>query len=121
MKNAGRTNGNGGDDHGGKGGSRGTPPGSARRDPSRGGLGTLSGSPKSRSLTTVVDPVEGLEALPELPASERAFLTDGDIRVPVRRISVGGGEAPVEVYDPSGPRAADLRAGLPKLRQPWID
>ena len=74
-----------------------------------------------RSLATVVDPVEGLEALPELPASERVFLTDGDIRVPVRRINVGAGEPPVDVYDPAGPRAADLRAGLPKLRQPWID
>ena len=28
------------------------------------------------------DPVEGLAPLPELPASERVFLTDGDIRVP---------------------------------------
>jgi phosphomethylpyrimidine synthase len=94
MKNAGRTNGDGGGDQGGKG---------------------------KRTLPTIVDPVEGLEALPELPASERVFLGDGDIRVPVRRISVGGGEAPVDVYDPSGPRAADLHGGLPKLRQPWID
>ena len=85
-----------------------------RRDGGTGGNG-------KRSLTTVVDPVEGLEPLPELPASERVFLTDGDIRVPVRRISVGAGEPPVDVYDPSGPRAADLHVGLPKLRQPWID
>jgi phosphomethylpyrimidine synthase len=74
-----------------------------------------------RSLVTVVDPVEGLAPLPDLPASERAYLTDGDIRVPVRRITVGGGEPPVDVYDPSGPRTADLRQGLPKLRQAWID
>ena len=40
-----------------------------------------------RSLTTIADPVEGLAPLDELPASERVFLTDGDIRVPVRRIS----------------------------------
>jgi len=75
-----------------------------------------------RSLKTITtDPVEGLDALPELPASERVFKTDGDIRVPFRRISVGAGEAPVDVYDPSGPRTADLHAGLPKLRQPWVD
>jgi phosphomethylpyrimidine synthase len=85
-----------------------------------GGVGnTVSGK---RSLATIDDdPVEGLQALPELPASERVFLSDGDLRVPVRRISVGAGEPPVDVYDPSGPRAADLRVGLPKLRQPWID
>jgi len=74
-----------------------------------------------RSLNTIADPVEGLEPLAELPGSERAFLTDGDIRVPVRRISVGANEPPIDVYDPAGPRAADLRVGLPKLRQPWID
>ena len=74
-----------------------------------------------RSLKTVDDPVEGLAPLGELPASERVFLTDGDLRVPVRRITVGGGEPPVDVYDPAGPRAVDPHVGLPKLRQPWID
>jgi len=74
-----------------------------------------------RGLPTIDDPVEGLGPLPELPASERAFLIDGDLRVPVRRISVGGGEPPVDVYDPAGPRGTDPHVGLPKLRQPWID
>ena len=83
-----------------------------------GGTKTVNGK---RSLTTIADPVEGLQTLPELPASERVFLSDGDIRVPVRRISVGAGEPPVDVYDTSGPRGGDLHAGLPKLRQPWID
>src|SRR4051794_15972917 len=86
-----------------------------------GGTGSTDAGDARRSLTTVVDPVEGLEALPELPGSERVVVTDGDISVPMRRINVGGGEAPVDVYDPAGPRSADLRAGLPKLRQPWID
>jgi phosphomethylpyrimidine synthase len=81
-----------------------------------------SGGGGRRSLPTIeVDPVEGLAALPELPASERVFLTDGDIRVPVRRISVGAGEPPIDVYDPAGQRAVDPHVGLPKLRQPWID
>ncbi|HEY7374351.1 MAG TPA: phosphomethylpyrimidine synthase ThiC [Polyangia bacterium] len=100
MNNAGRTNGGGGGTGNGDGGA---------------------GPKGKRSLTTVADPVEGLQPLAELPASERVFREDGDIRVPVRRISVGAGEAPVDVYDPAGPRAADLRAGLSKLRQPWID
>jgi hypothetical protein len=65
-----------------------------------------------RTLPTIAkDPVEGLGPLPELPASERVFLTDGDLRVPVRRISVGGGEPPVDVYDPSGPRGTDPHLG----------
>jgi phosphomethylpyrimidine synthase len=88
------------------------------------GDGKRDGAGKSghRALPTVdVDPVEGLGPLPELPASERVFLTDGDVRVPVRRISVGGDEPPVDVYDPAGPRGADPHHGLPKLRQPWID
>jgi phosphomethylpyrimidine synthase len=81
-----------------------------------------SGGGGRRSLPTIeADPVEGLAALPELPASERVFLTDGDIRVPVRRISVGAGEPPIDVYDPAGQRSVDPHVGLPKLRQPWID
>jgi phosphomethylpyrimidine synthase len=74
-----------------------------------------------RALPTVEDPVEGLTALPELPASERVFLSDGEVRVPVRRISVGGGEPPIDVYDPAGQRSVDPHHGLPKLRQPWIE
>ncbi len=103
MNNAGRTSGGG-------------------RDGGDGGDGKEAKTPSGkRSLTTIVDPVEGLETLPELPASERVYLTDGEIRVPVRRISVGADEPPVDVYDPSGPRGVDPRVGLPKLRQPWID
>jgi phosphomethylpyrimidine synthase len=74
-----------------------------------------------RKLRTVEDPVEGLAPLDELPASERVFLTDGELQVPVRRITVGAGEPPVDVYDPAGPRAVDPHVGLPKLRQPWIE
>jgi phosphomethylpyrimidine synthase len=42
------------------------------------------------------------------------------VRVPMREISVSGGEAPVQVYDTSGPRNADLERGLPALRRDWI-
>ncbi|HXT95806.1 MAG TPA: phosphomethylpyrimidine synthase ThiC [Polyangia bacterium] len=74
-----------------------------------------------RSLPKVDDPVEGLAPLPELPGSSRAFLTDGELQVPVRRIAVGAGEPAIDVYDPAGPRGVDPHVGLPKLRQPWID
>jgi phosphomethylpyrimidine synthase len=88
--------------------------------------GKDSGGNGRRSLPTVqaspdANPVGGLEPLPELPGSERVFISDGDVRVPVRRITVGAGEPPIDVYDPAGPRAADPRVGLPKLRQAWID
>jgi phosphomethylpyrimidine synthase len=42
------------------------------------------------------------------------------VRVPMREISVSGGEPPVRVYDTSGPRNADLERGLPALRRDWI-
>jgi phosphomethylpyrimidine synthase len=42
------------------------------------------------------------------------------VRVPVREVSLSGGEPPLQVYDSSGPRASNLEAGLPPLREPWI-
>ncbi len=43
------------------------------------------------------------------------------LRVPVREVTLSGGEPPVRLYDTSGPQGHDVRAGLPKLRQPWIE
>ena len=42
------------------------------------------------------------------------------IRVPLREVRLADGEAPVRLYDTSGPRPADLKSGLPKLRDPWV-
>ena len=42
------------------------------------------------------------------------------IRVPLREISLSGGEPPLRVYDTSGPPGRDVREGLPPLREPWI-
>jgi phosphomethylpyrimidine synthase len=44
-----------------------------------------------------------------------------DVQVPMREVTLGGGEAPVRLYDTSGPQGHDVREGLPKLRQSWID
>ncbi|MGH9410068.1 MAG: phosphomethylpyrimidine synthase ThiC, partial [Vicinamibacterales bacterium] len=41
------------------------------------------------------------------------------VRVPMREIVLGNGET-LRVYDTSGPREQDSRAGLPKLREPWV-
>ena len=42
------------------------------------------------------------------------------LRVPVREVSLSGGEPPVRLYDTSGPQGRDPREGLPKLRESWI-
>ena len=56
-----------------------------------------------------------------LPASEKVYLVDGELRVPEREISLSGGEPPLRVYDTSGPQGHDVRMGLPKLRKPWVE
>ena len=55
------------------------------------------------------------------PASRRVYV-DGPhgIRVPMREIALSAGEPSLRVYDTSGPRDADVRQGLPRLREPWI-
>jgi phosphomethylpyrimidine synthase len=55
------------------------------------------------------------------PNSSRV-LVDGElgVRVPMREVSLSGGEPPLRVYDTSGPRVHDLQAGLPALRSDWI-
>ena len=42
------------------------------------------------------------------------------LRVPVREVTLTGGEPPVRLYDTSGPQGHDVREGLPKLRAEWI-
>ena len=43
------------------------------------------------------------------------------VRVPMREISLSGGEPPLRVNDTSGPLGVDPHTGLPKLRTPWIE
>src|SRR3954469_1813376 len=42
------------------------------------------------------------------------------LRVPMREVSLSGGEPPLRLYDTSGPQGHDVRGGLPKLRAEWI-
>ncbi|MBI2829410.1 MAG: phosphomethylpyrimidine synthase, partial [Acidobacteria bacterium] len=44
-----------------------------------------------------------------------------EVQVPMREVTLGGGEAPMRLYDTSGPMGHDVRDGLPRLRQAWID
>jgi phosphomethylpyrimidine synthase len=60
-----------------------------------------------------------------IQGSRKVYLEGPDgIRVPVRRVDLSNGEH-FDVYDTSGPytdsdAAIDVRAGLPKIRAPWI-
>ncbi len=55
------------------------------------------------------------------PRSRKAYVAGSHgIRVPVREISLSGGEPPFRVYDTSGPESVDVRKGLPALRASWI-
>jgi phosphomethylpyrimidine synthase len=42
------------------------------------------------------------------------------VRVPMREISLSGGEPSLQVYDTSGPHNVDVNVGLPRLRAEWI-
>src|SRR4051812_14744068 len=55
------------------------------------------------------------------PRSQKIYI-DGsrEVRVPMREIALSGGNPPLRVYDTSGPQGHDTDAGLPKLRQPWV-
>jgi len=55
------------------------------------------------------------------PNSTKVYL-DGPqgVRVPMREISLAGGEPPLRVYDTSGPGGFDVREGLPDVRGSWI-
>src|SRR5262245_24269589 len=55
-------------------------------------------------------------------SNSRKTYTEGpqDVRVPMREIALSGGEPPLLVYDTSGPENVDVKAGLPKLRAPWV-
>src|ERR671913_2568275 len=52
------------------------------------------------------------------PNSRKVYV--GPYKVPVREITLAGGEPPMQVYDSSGPQGHDVREGLPPLRREWI-
>jgi phosphomethylpyrimidine synthase len=55
------------------------------------------------------------------PRSRKIYLEGPQgVRVPMREITLSGGEPPLTVYDTSGPAGFDVHVGLPPLRRPWI-
>src|SRR5437870_12596633 len=54
------------------------------------------------------------------PQSRKIYVDgSGGVRVPMREIGLNNGES-IRVYDTSGPQGHDVKAGLPKLREPWV-
>jgi phosphomethylpyrimidine synthase len=56
------------------------------------------------------------------PNSRKTYISGPHgIRVPMREITLSGGEPPLQLYDTSGPQGHDPRLGLPPLRAEWIE
>src|SRR5262249_7587241 len=90
------------------------------------------------AMSTVTTSAPSPSAIPDrfqvvtgpLPASRKVYVPgprSADLRVAMRDVdlSPSAGEAPVRLYDSSGPytdthAAIDIRAGLPGLRAGWI-
>lgn len=55
------------------------------------------------------------------PSSRKVYVEGRHgIRVPMREISLSGGEPPLRVYDTSGPQGGDVRLGVPDVRGAWV-
>jgi phosphomethylpyrimidine synthase len=54
------------------------------------------------------------------PNSRKVHVDGPRTRVPMREVSLSGGEPPIRLYDTSGPQGVDVRVGLPRLRSAWI-
>ncbi|HWU85657.1 MAG TPA: phosphomethylpyrimidine synthase ThiC [Kofleriaceae bacterium] len=83
--------------------------------------GSSNGGKRSLRQVSATDPVANLPAIEGFPASEKVYVEQDGLAVPVRRIHLSGGEPAFDVYDTSGPQGHDPHAGLPKLRAPWIE
>jgi phosphomethylpyrimidine synthase len=60
-----------------------------------------------------------------LPGSRKLMLAQGNLQVPFREVPLSGGEAPVRLYDTSGPYTdysvtIDIEKGLAAHRRDWI-
>ncbi len=69
---------------------------------------------------TSLPPLQPSDFTSAFPGSRKVYVEERGVRVPMREISLGGGEPPLRVYDASGPQGHDVREGLPQLRREWI-
>jgi phosphomethylpyrimidine synthase len=69
---------------------------------------------------TSPQPLQAADFTSAFPSSHKVFVEGRRVRVPMREITLSGGEPPLRVYDTSGPQGFDVRDGLPLLRREWI-
>src|SRR5512144_2566147 len=84
------------------------------------GNGNGNGNGKKSLKQVGPDPIANLPTIDGFPASEKVYVEQDGLQIPVRRIHLSGGEPSFDVYDTSGPQGHDPHHGLPKLRAPWI-
>jgi phosphomethylpyrimidine synthase len=65
-------------------------------------------------------PLKSSDFASAFPGSHKVFVDGPGVRVPMREITLSGGEPALRVYDTSGPQGHDVRDGLPALRRDWI-
>jgi len=78
---------------------------------------------QTRTDTAPLNPPEAQSSSFEasFPNSTKVYIEGPrGIRIPMREISLSGGEPPLRVYDTSGPQGYDVTDGLPPLREAWI-
>src|SRR5215204_1349593 len=78
---------------------------------------------QTRTDTAPLNPPEAQSSSFEasFPNSTKVYIAGPrGIRIPMREISLSGGEPPLRVYDTSGPQDLDVRNGLPRLREAWV-
>ncbi|HUF25857.1 MAG TPA: phosphomethylpyrimidine synthase ThiC, partial [Gemmatimonadaceae bacterium] len=75
----------------------------------------------SRTRPQKSEPLRDEDFTSAFPNSRRMYVKSGHgVRVPMREITLSGGEAPLRVYDTRGPLEVDVRQGLPEMRAEWI-
>jgi phosphomethylpyrimidine synthase len=68
-----------------------------------------------------VEPLTAAEFADAFPQSRKIHVEGSrGIRVPMREITLSGGEPALRVYDASGPQGIDPHQGLPELRRAWV-
>ena len=85
-------------------------------------MATRTRTPQPTKRAQPADPSSGSSFAESFPHSTKVYIEGpGNVRVPMREISLSGGEPPLRVYDTSGPQGFDVREGLPSLRGEWIE
>jgi len=66
-------------------------------------------------------PLQSSDFESAFPGSRKVHVRGRGVEVPMREITLSGGEPALRVYDSSGPQGGDVREGLPPLRRSWIE